>query len=108
MWHAPAILLDNRSGNVAEQIVNDTKELMESFLWMNKIAQRRMEKLIGHAIKRGNTEIFSNTPPDFIMTSLTHRKPHTPRSKNTLTEDSNLLQDENSDMVMIPVGYGQD
>ena len=49
-----------------------------------------------------------DTPPDFIIISLMDSKTHKPRSKHTLPEDFNLLQDENSDTVMIPVGYDQD
>ena len=47
-----------------------------------------------------------DAPPDFIMMSLMDSKTYKPRSKHTLAGDFNLLQDENSDMVMIPVGYG--
>ena len=39
-----------------------------------------------------------------VMDSKTHK----PRSKYTLPGYFNLLQDENSDVVMIHVGYGQD
>ena len=108
LWHAPAIILDNRSGNVAEQIVNGTKGLMESLLWENKIIQRRMEKLIRCAIKCSDTEIMLDTPPDFTMMSLMDSKNHKRRSKHTLPKDFILLQDENSDMFIIPVGYGKE
>ena len=39
---------------------------------------------------------------------MTDSKTHIPRSKHTLFEDFNFLQDENRYMVMIHVGYGQD
>ena len=41
------------------------------------------------------------------MMSLTGSKTHKPRSKHTLLENFNLIQDENSDMVIITVGRGQ-
>ena len=55
MWHDQAIMLDNRSENVEEKIVNGTKGVMESLLWVDKIIQRRMEKFIRDAIERGKT-----------------------------------------------------
>ena len=46
-----------------------------------------MEKLIRDAIKRGDTEMFLDTPPDFIIASLSDRKTHKSMSKYTLPED---------------------
>ena len=37
LWHTPDILLENRSRNVADQIVNGTKGLMESLFWTKKV-----------------------------------------------------------------------
>ena len=88
-WHAPAIFLNNRSGIVAEQIYNGTKGLMESFLWIDKSAQRKMDELIRDAIARGDTDILLDTPPDYVMMTLADIKTHKTRSKNTLTEDFN-------------------
>ena len=65
-----------------------------------------MDKLIRDVIKRDNIEILSDTPQYCIMMSLLDRKTHKPRSKHTLPEDFNLLQEENSDIVMTNVGYG--
>ena len=107
LQHALDIILDNRSRNMAEKIVNGIKRLMESLFQTNKSSQRRTEKFVRDAIKCGNTETILETLPYFIMTSLTDSKTHKARFKHALPEDFNFLQDENSDMVMIPVGYGQ-
>ena len=76
LWHDPVILFDNLSRNEAEQIVNDTKGLMESRLWIDKSVQTRMEKLISDAIECDDTEMLLNNPLDYIMTLLTDSKTH--------------------------------
>ena len=67
-----------------------------------------MEKFIRDTIKRGDTEIILDTPPDFITMSSMDIKTHKPRSKHILHEGFYLLQYENSDMLTIPIGYRQD
>ena len=42
------------------------------------------------------------------MTLLSDTKTQKQRSNHDPPEDFNFLQDENSNMLMIPVGYGQD
>ena len=106
MLKALDILLDNRSVNVVEQIVNDTKWSIGSLFWIDKSTQRRMETLVREAIKRCDIEIFLDTPSECIIMSLKDSKTHIPRSKHTLSEDFNFLQEESSDMLMIHVGYG--
>ena len=48
----------NANVNVAEKIVNGTKGVMKSLLWIDKSVQRRMERLIIEEIKCGNKEVF--------------------------------------------------
>ena len=60
--------------NGSEQIVNGTKALIESLLWIDKSVQRQMEKLIRDAIKRSDTEIFLDAPPNYVMMSLINKK----------------------------------
>ena len=67
-----------------------------------------MEKFIRDSIKYGDIEIFLDASPDHIMMPLINRKTYQPRSKHSLREEFNLLQDINSYMLMIPVGYVQD
>ena len=81
---------------------------MEHFLWINKSTQRRVERLIREAIKRSDTKLFLETPPVFIMVSLTDRKTHKPRSKHALPKGFNVLQLESIDMVMILTVYWQE
>ena len=62
MQKSLAILLENRSGHVAEQIVNGTKGMMEYLLWIDNSIQRRMERLIKEAINHRDTKILLDTP----------------------------------------------
>ena len=108
VWNTPAIFFENRSRNVTEQMFIGTKGLMKSLLWVHKSAQRRMEKRIRIDIKHGDRELFLDTPTDCIMMSLEDSKTHKPRSNDSLYENFNFLQDETSDLVMIPVAYRKD
>ena len=58
VWQGLSVSLDNWSDNIAKQIVNVTKGVTKSLLWIDKSAQRRIEKLIGDAIKRGDANYF--------------------------------------------------
>ena len=42
-------------------------------------------------------------PPDFIIISLIDNRTHKIRSKSTIPADFNLIQDESSDKIMIPI-----
>ena len=79
-----AVLLDNRSVNESEQILNGTKGLMESIHWIDKNIQRRRERMIRESIERGEAELILHIPPYFIMTSLADRKTHKTITKHAL------------------------
>ena len=81
---------------------------MEHSIWTDKRAQRRMEKLIKDDVKHGDICLILDINPGCIMISLTCSKTHKPRSKHTLPEDFNFLQDKTSNMIVIPISYGQD
>ena len=87
-------------------MVNGTKGLIESLFQIDESAQRIVKKLIRDAIECSEPTFLDN-PTDCITMSLKDRKTHKPRSKYTLPADFILIQDENNDMVTIPVGYEQ-
>ena len=64
---------------------------------------RHPKRKIREARKKNESEVILLNPPDYIIITLLDNKTQKVRDKDTIPEDFNLLQDEDSRKIMIPV-----
>ena len=100
---APVIMTSNLSGNVSKQIVNGTKGILEGLYYSDKKEDEEAKRKIREARKKNESEVILLNPPDYIIITLLDNKTQKVRDKDTIPEDFNLLQDEDSRKIMIPV-----